>query len=265
MSEESIRRKKKPKVKKPEQFKVKPVAKKLQGKDGKKTESLTPKAAEKLKEGSEIRRQIPKTPKSKRPKSEAEKRSDKRLTDSKREGIKKHLAEKAAHRESISKQKAGLQKELAALNKLAQVRETVDSQYTVKFGAADSAIAAGPRGATSGGLRKLTPAIAINLLRQEGAQKLQAKLDPKVQQAMAKIGKLVRDLKLTNLKDMAVGKAVPQGSAIAGKDAQMAEAKIVNSRLRAKIRETKEKEISRDPNRDASKWSEVNMPFRGMG
>ena len=65
--------------------------------------------------------------------------------------------------------------------------QTIDGEYTCKFSAWESAIAAGPRGATSGGLRDLGPLQFWKILQRgsdEGnTKKLQAKLDEAVKAA----------------------------------------------------------------------------------
>jgi hypothetical protein len=230
--------------------------------ENKNPEAPVKKAFDRLQAGSEIRKKLSKA--SGRRKSAAEKSSNRNLKQSKAEGRQTNKAEKQGQAERLKSQKAGLVKELAALNKMAQIRETVDSQYTVKFGAMDSAVAAGPRGAASGGLRKLTPDIAINLLSQQNAAKVQLKLDPKIAQVLSKLGKIARELKLDNIKMPSMGKS--SGARLGpGAATQKSNSGIENSKLRSKIREVKEKEIMRDPNRNPSKFEELNMPFRGMG
>jgi hypothetical protein len=39
----------------------------------------------------------------------------------------------------------------------------------------------------------------------------------------------------------------------------------VNSKLRQKLKDMKEREIMRDPNRNPGKFEEVNLPARGVG
>jgi len=79
--------------------------------------------------------------------------------------LKEHLEEKTRQRTSLIEQKASLQKEIKAMNKIAEVRETVDTQYTAKYSCWQSAISVVGKGAASTGLRKLDPSIAINLAR----------------------------------------------------------------------------------------------------
>lgn len=65
--------------------------------------------------------------------------------------------------------------------------QTVDGEYTCKFSAWESAIAAGPRGATSGGLRDLGPLQFWKILQRgsddENTKNLQAKLDESLKAA----------------------------------------------------------------------------------
>lgn len=202
-------------------------------------------------------------PKNKRPVSEKQKSISKAMRDDKTSRLSTHLQQKAKSRESLEKQRLSLESELKALNNLSNVKETIDGQYTAKFSGFQSAIAAGPMGATSTGLRKLDPSIWINMQRAELGAKVQNKIEPKVLQQMAKIGKIARDLKLSNLKEIKSAKL--QSTVNVAKEANAEMKKIVNSKLRSKIKEIKEKERMRDPNRDPNKFEELNMPFRGVG
>lgn len=195
--------------------------------------------------------------------SEKSKQFEGQVRAGKKEILKEHLERKAKQRADLTEQKASLQKEIKAMNKIAEVRETVDTQYTAKYSCWESAISVGAKGAASTGLRKLDPSIAINLARQQAGASLKAKLEPKVQAQLAKIASFARDLKIANvkaLKEPVVAKAGPMP-----KDPAAASQKIVNSELRQKLKDMKEREIMRDPNRNPGKFEEVNLPARGVG
>lgn len=176
--------------------------------------------------------------------------------------LKEHLEEKTRQRTNLIEQKASLQKEIKAMNKIAEVRETVDTQYTAKYSCWQSPISVVGRGAASTGLRKLDPSIAINLARQQAGASLKAKLEPKVQAQMAKLVTIARDLKISNLKTVKEPVAVKVGPV--AKEQEAVSRKIVNSKLRQKLKDMKEREIMRDPNRDPGKFEEVNLPPRGI-
>jgi hypothetical protein len=216
----------------------------------------------KLKEASSARKKVI-APKSKRPVSEKQKSISKVMRDDKKSRLSTHFQQKAKSRESLEKQRLSLESEVKALTNLSNVKDTVDGQYTAKFSGFQSAIAAGPMGATSTGLRKLDPSIWINMQRAELGAKVQNRIEPKVLQQMAKIGKIARDLKLSNLKEIKGSKMASTVNVAKEANAEMK--KIVNSKLRSKIKEIKEKERMRDPNRDPNKFEELNMPFRGVG
>ena len=223
--------------------------------------------AKKLKEASESRRKglrAAKEPKNKptRPVSEKEKSISKAVRDDKQARLSEHLKQKAATRASLDKQKASLEGEVKALNKLADVRETIDGQYTAKFSGFESAIAAGPMGAASTGLRKLNPSILINMTRAEAGAKVQNKIEPMVAQKLAKILKVAKNLKLSGLKEF---RSAQTSKVQAMKDAIVTDQKIQHSKLRSKIKEMKTREKMRDPNRETTKFDELNMPFRGVG
>lgn len=215
----------------------------------------------KLKEASQSRRESLKQ-KPKRKVSEKEKAENKVYQDEKKARLAEHFKQKAASRASLERQKAGLEAEVKALNKISDVRETIDGQYTARFSGFESAIAAGPMGATSTGLRKLDPGVWINMKRAEAGAKIQNKLDPQALKALAKIKKVAKDLKLTNFKELKTDLAQ---KVQATKEALATEQKVEHSKLRSKIKEMKAKEIMRDPNRNPSKFDELNMPHRGVG
>lgn len=262
-----------------DKLKPKPELKKLETKDvaakelnpqdanrEKKTKRQEPKKPDalKLKEASESRRKGVKSVKEKpkRPVSEKEKSLSKAVSDDKKARLSEHLKQKAASRASLDKQKASLEGEVKALNKLADVRETIDGQYTAKFSGFESAIAAGPMGAASTGLRKLNPSILINLTRAEAGAKVQNKIEPMVAQKLAKILKVAKNLKLSGLKEF---RSAQTSKVQAMKEALVTDQKIQHSKLRSKIKEMKTKEKMRDPNREPTKVDELNMPFRGVG
>jgi len=199
-------------------------------------------------------------PKDKRDKSVEEKRDNRSMNEEKQARLSAQFEKKAQSRDTLAKQRASLESEVKAMNKMAEVRSTIDSQYTAKFSGFESMISAGPRGATSTGLRSLDPASAIKMARAEIGARLKNKIDPKVQMAIAKISKIARDLKVANLKDNKLGVGARVGA-----DVKSAEEKIVNSKLRSKLKAMKEREIMRDPNRNPSKFDELNMPTRGVG
>lgn len=195
--------------------------------------------------------------------SEKSKQFEGQIRAGKREILKEHLERKAQQRANLTEQKASLQKEIKAMNKIAEVRETVDTQYTAKYSCWQSAISVGAKGAASTGLRKLDPSIAINLARQQAGASLKAKLEPKIQAQLAKIVSFARDLKIANVK--AVKEPVIAKVGPMPKDPASASQKIVNSKLRQKLKDMKEREIMRDPNRNPGKFEEVNLPARGVG
>lgn len=219
------------------------------------------KQSKKLKEASDARRSALKQ-KSKRPVGEKERSANKVTQDEKKARLTAHLKEKAASRASMDKQKASLEAEVKALNRLSEVKETIDGQYTARFSGFESAIAAGPMGATSTGLRKLDPSVWINMKRADVGAKIQNKIDPHVQKQLAKITKVARDLKSSNLKEFKWAQSV---KVKAMKETLVADQKIEHSKLRSKIKEMKVREKMRDPNREPSKFDELNMPFRGVG
>ncbi len=228
----------------------------------KKTKRQEPKKPDalKLKEASESRRKgVKEKP---RPVSEKEKSLSKAVKDDKKARLSEYLKQKAASRASLDKQKASLEGEVKALNKLSDVRETVDGQYTARFSGFESAIAAGPMGAASTGLRKLNPSILIDMKRAEAGAKVQNKIEPMVAQKLAKIMKVAKNLKLSGLKEF---RSAQTSKVQAMKEALVTDQKIQHSKLRSKIKEMKTKEKMRDPNREPTKIDELNMPFRGVG
>lgn len=221
------------------------------------------KRSKQLKEASEARRSaLKEKPKPTRPMGEKDRAANKVSQDEKKARLAAHLKEKAASRASMDKQKASLEAEVKALNRLSEVKETIDGQYTARFSGFESAIAAGPMGATSTGLRKLDPSVWINMKRAEAGAKIQNKIDPHVQKQLAKITKVARDLKSSNLKEFKWAQSV---KVKAMKETMISNQKIEHSKLRSKIKEMKVKEKMRDPNREPSKFDELNMPFRGVG
>lgn len=217
----------------------------------------------KLAEASRNRRDALKgKPKQKSPKDKAD---AKVKEDEKKAKLAEHLKQKAMSRAAMDRQKANLKAEVKALNRLSEVRETVDGEYTARFSGFESAIAAGPMGATSTGLRKLSPSIYLNIKRAEAGAKIKNKIDPKLSQQLQKIKKVARDLKLTDLKELSWAKENKAQAVKAVKDVVATEQKVEHSKLRSKIKEIKLKERMRDPNRDPNKIDELNMPFRGVG
>ena len=195
--------------------------------------------------------------------SEKSRQFEGQIRSGKKTILKEHLEQKAKQKTDLVEQKASLQKQIKAMNKIAEVRETVDTQYTAKYSCWQSPISVVGRGAASTGLRKLDPSIAINLARAQTGAALKTKLEPKVQAQVAKLVTIARDLKLSNLKavkEPAAAKVIP-----AAKEQASVGRKIVNSKLREKLKETKEREIMRDPNRNPGKFEEVNLPARGIG
>ncbi|MBA4026684.1 MAG: hypothetical protein C0473_00430 [Cyanobacteria bacterium DS3.002] len=245
------------------------VAKELNPQDSnqeKKSKRQEPKKPDalKLKEASESRRKGLKgiKEKPKRPVSEKEKSLSTAVKDDKKARLSEHLKQKAASRASLDKQKASLEGEVKALNKLSSVRETIDGQYTARFSGFESAIAAGPMGAASTGLRKLNPSILIDMKRAEAGAKVQNKIEPMVAQKLAKIMKVAKNLKLSGLKEF---RSAQTSKVQAMKEALVTDQKIQHSKLRSKIKEMKTKEKMRDPNREPTKVDELNMPYRGVG
>lgn|GEM_PF-1492180 len=264
---DKLKPKPKPELKKQDTKEV--AAKELSPQDTnreKKTKPQEPKKPDalKLKEASESRRKSVKNVKGKpkRPVSEKEKSLSKAVTDDKKARLSEHLKQKAASRASLDKQKASLEGEVKALNKLSDVRETIDGQYTAKFSGFESAIAAGPMGAASTGLRKLNPSILIDMKRAEAGAKVQNKIEPMVAQKLAKIMKVAKNLKLSGLKEF---RSAQTSKVQAMKEALVTDQKIQHSKLRSKIKEMKTKEKMRDPNREPTKVDELNMPYRGVG
>jgi len=239
---------------------LKPQEANNRDKKGKRQEPKKPDAL-KLKEGSQSRRKGLKD-KPKRPVSEKEKSLSKAVKDDKKARLSEHLKQKAASRASLDKQKASLEGEVKALNKLSNVRETIDGQYTARFSGFESAIAAGPMGAASTGLRNLSPSILINMKRAEAGAKVQNKIDPMVAQKLAKIMKVAKNFKLSGLKEFRTAKT---SKIQAVKEALVSDQKVQHSKLWSKIKELKTKEKMRDPNREPTKVDELNMPYRGVG
>lgn len=239
---------------------------KLKSQDAEKLKLSRPQGAKKredkkLKEASQDRRNALKS-KPKRTLSEKDKSQNKGVQDEKKARLVEHLKEKEASRARLDLQKSNLKAEVKALNKLSDVRETIDGQYTARFSGFESGIAAGPMGAASTGLRKLSPSIWINMKRAEAGAKVQNKIDPKVAQQLLKIKKVAKDLKLSDFKELRFTQST---KVKATKEVLATEQKIEHSKLRSKIKEIKVREKMRDPNRDPNKIDELNMPFRGVG
>lgn len=77
-----------------------------------------------------------------------------------------YYQEKAEQRAHLEGQRENLKAQKRALNKYEKERETVDGQYSEIWGADKSAIAAGPMGAATGGLRPLGANQFVKLLQQ---------------------------------------------------------------------------------------------------
>jgi hypothetical protein len=76
--------------------------------------------------------------------------------------------EKSEQRQHLEGQRENLKAQKRSLDKYEKERETVDGQYSEIWGADKSAIAAGPMGAASGGLRPLGANQFVRLLNQVG-------------------------------------------------------------------------------------------------
>lgn len=194
----------------------------------------------------------------KRPKTDKERLQDRLPGAYRSEGYENKKAEREVRGDTEASRKENLKKQLNEQRKIEGQRETVDGAYTEKWGASLSAIAAGPMGAGSGGLRDLGPNEALRLIKigmsQMKAQKLQ-------KAEIAKGGEAQRDLadeqsklldnREATSKSTGAGKEKEPGiSASEAQDRQEADSFL------KEIKERKKKEADRDQSRDPDRFDE---------
>ncbi|MFA7340608.1 MAG: hypothetical protein WC028_27740 [Candidatus Obscuribacterales bacterium] len=190
----------------------------------------------------------------KRYKTDKERLQDRLPGAYRQEGYENQKVEREVRGNTEASRKENLKKQLNEQRKIEGQRETVDGAYTEKWGASLSAIAAGPMGAGSGGLRDLGPNEALRLIKigmsQMKAQKLQ-------KAEIAKGGEAQRDLAVeqTKLVDNreATGNDVGKGTGISAGEAQ--DRQEADSFLK-EIKERKKKEADRDQSRDPDRFDE---------
>ncbi len=195
-----------------------------------------------------------------------------------------YYKEKSDQRERLETEKANLQGQKRALNKFEKERETVDGQYSEIWGADKSAIAAGPKGAATGGLRPLGANQLVKLLTQaknsweqkQKAERLEASKTQKVLEH-----RLTEDKKIAKPTDKAAKtepSAVdkPKEAKKAEKNVEKEEAKeekmpvLDNSNLETdtkqlgkEIQNKKKKEEDRDPHKSIEEREEgKHDPFK---
>ena len=173
-----------------------------------------------------------------------------------KEAYENQKAEREVRSDTEASRKENLKKQLNEQRKIEGQRETVDGAYTEKWGASLSAIAAGPMGAGSGGLRDLGPNEALRLIKigmsQMKAQKLQ-------KAEIAKGGEAQRDLaveqsKLVDNKE-ATGKGKGAGEKTGISQEEARDRQEADSFLK-EIKDRKKKEADRDQSRDPDRFDE---------
>lgn len=190
----------------------------------------------------------------KRYKTDKERLQDRLPGAYRQEGYENQKAEREVRDNTEAARKENLKKQLNEQRKIEGQRETVDGAYTEKWGASLSAIAAGPMGAGSGGLRDLGPNEALRLIKigmsQMKAQKLQ-------KAEIAKGGEAQRDLAVEQSKLLdnreATGKDASKGPGISAEEAR--DRQEADSFLK-EIKERKKKEADRDQSRDPDRFDE---------
>ena len=181
-----------------------------------------------------------------------------------------YYKEKFDQRERLQEERANLQAQKRALNKFEKERETVDGQYSEIWGADKSAIAAGPRGAASGGLRPLGANQIVKLLTQakdnwEQKQKVErgeAAKDQKVLEARLSEGKKIEKPAEKVVKEESNPLDKPKDAKKAEKSVEKEETKeektpvLDNSNLETdtknlgkEVENKKKKEEDRDPHK----------------
>ncbi|MDP3506457.1 MAG: hypothetical protein Q8T09_00575 [Candidatus Melainabacteria bacterium] len=190
----------------------------------------------------------------KRYKTDKERLQDRLPGAYRQEGYENKKAEREVRSDTEAARKENLKKQLNEQRKIEGQRETVDGAYTEKWGASLSAIAAGPMGAGSGGLRDLGPNEALRLIKI-GMSQMKAR---KLQKAeIAKGGEAQRDLaaEQTKLVDnrKATGKDASKGPGISAEEAR--DRQEADSFLK-EIKERKKKEADRDQSRDPDRFDE---------
>lgn len=192
----------------------------------------------------------------KRYKTDKERLQDRLPGAYRQEGYENQKAEREVRSDTEASRKENLKKQLNEQRKIEGQRETVDGAYTEKWGASLSAIAAGPMGAGSGGLRDLGPNEALRLIKigmsQMKAQKLQ-------KAEIAKGGETQRDLaveqsKLVDNKE-ATGKGKGAGEKTGISEEEVRDRQEADSFLK-EIKERKKKEADRDQSRDPDRFDE---------
>jgi len=190
----------------------------------------------------------------KRNKTDKERLQDRLPGAYRQEGYENQKAEREVRGDTEASRKENLKKQLNEQRKIEGQRETVDGAYTEKWGASLSAIAAGPMGAGSGGLRDLGPNEALRLIKigmsQMKAQKLQ-------KAEIAKGGEAQRDLAVEQSKLLdnreATGKGAGEKTGIS--EEEVRDRQEADSFLK-EIKERKKKEADRDQSRDPDRFDE---------
>jgi hypothetical protein len=213
----------------------------------------------------------------KKPTADKELLDKRQLEGYQKEGKQIDRQEQLAETDRLKAQKENLQKQRTELSKIERERPTVDGQYTEKWGASKSALAAGPMGATSGGLRDLGPNEALRLIKIGISD---AKVRKEQKEEVARAGKSQLDLAEKNkgLVDNKVTTELkvppkPESKLASKTDPQpepKKEAPTTQSPERGEqqklskeaesflreIEERKQKERDRDPNRDPGSFDE---------
>jgi hypothetical protein len=194
----------------------------------------------------------------KRNKTDKERLQDRLPGAYRQEGYENQKAEREVRSDTEASRKENLKKQLTEQRKIEGQRETVDGAYTEKWGASLSAIAAGPMGAGSGGLRDLGPNEALRLIKigmsQMKAQKLQ-------KAEIAKGGEAQRDLAVEQSKLVdnreATGKDASKGTGEkTGISQEEARDRQEADSFLKEIKERKKKEADRDQSRDPDRFDE---------
>lgn len=198
----------------------------------------------------------------KRFKTDQERLQDRLPGAYRQEGYENKKAEREVRDDTEAARKENLKKQLNEQRKIEGQRETVDGAYTEKWGASLSAIAAGPMGAGSGGLRDLGPNEALRLIKigmsQMKARKLQkaeiAKGSEAQRDLAAEQSKLVDNREATG-KDAGAGKE-KDTSKESGISAEEARDRQEADSFLKEIKERKKKEADRDQSRDPDRFDE---------
>ena len=194
----------------------------------------------------------------KRNKTDKERLQDRLPGAYQKEAYENQKAEREVRSDTEASRKENLKKQLTEQRKIEGQRETVDGAYTEKWGASLSAIAAGPMGAGSGGLRDLGPNEALRLIKI-GMSQMKAN---KLQKAeIAKGGEAQRDLAVEQSKlldnreatSKSTGAGTEKNTGISAEEAR--DRQEADSFLK-EIKERKKKEADRDQSRDPDRFDE---------